>query len=526
MKGALMARKIQVKKILELRKANISQNMICKSRKMSHHSVSAVCKIAKNLGITYDDVAEMNEIEVYRLFFPEKHVSETLYLSPDYEMIHSELKKTGVTLKLLWNEYKELCASKGAVSMGYSKFCEGYSEHTLSNKLTNHLKHKPGIVCEVDWSGKTMALVDKYTGEIVTVYLFVGTLPYSQYSYVEPCLDMKQNTWLNCHVNMYNYFQGSTIRLICDNLKTGVIKHPREGDIILNDKYQELANHYLTAIMPAGVKKPKHKPSVEGTVGKIATAIIAKLRNETFHNFADLKAAVREKLDDFNAEPFQKREGSRLSIFETNEKQFLREVPSVPYMIADWVYGHKVHIDCHVAFETNRYSAPYSYVGKSVDIRATDLLVEIYFNSERICTHKRLPSYAKYQWSTEESHMSDHFQNPQWDDDRILNWASTIGPNTSTVINRIFNSVKIKEQGYNTALSVLRLSKKYTNQRLEIACEQALEKIHSPRYKNLNSILSSNQDELYQERKKSKDKKPSKTQGYVRGKNFYNGGND
>ncbi len=140
--------------------------------------------------------------------------------------------------------------------MGYTRFCEGYSDHISKNKLTNHLKHKPGIICEVDWSGKTMSVIDKYTGEIVKVYLFVATLPYSQYSYVEPCLDMKQNTWLNCHVNMYKYFGGSTIRLICDNLKTGVINHPKDGDIVLNDKYEELGNHYLTAIMPAGVRKP------------------------------------------------------------------------------------------------------------------------------------------------------------------------------------------------------------------------------------------------------------------------------
>lgn len=519
-----MAKKIQVKLILELKKANLSQREIARTRKISRHSISNVFNIATELGITYDDIADLTSDEVYQMFFPNKHISETLYQKPDYELIHSELKKTGVNLKLLWNEYKDSCVVNNTVSMGYTRFCKGYTEHISANKLTNHLKHKPGIVCEVDWSGKTMSLVDKHTGELVKVYLFVATLPYSQYSYVEPCLDMKQNTWLQCHVNMYNYFGGSTIRLICDNLKTGVISHPREGDIILNDKYEDLGNHYMTAIMPAGVKKPKHKPSVEGTVGKIATAIIARLRNETFHNISDLRAAVKDKLNDFNNNPFQKREGSRTSVFLTNEKSFLRSIPSVPYTVADWAYGHKVNIDCHVAFDTNRYSAPYKYVGKSVDVRATDLLVEIYFNKERICTHNRLPSYARYQWSTDENHMPDHFQNPRWDDERILNWASTIGPGTSLVIQRIFDSLKIKEQGYNSALSILKLSKKYSNARLESACELALEKIHSPRYRNLNSILSSNQDELYQERKTKKGNEKNKVQGYVRGTNYYSGG--
>lgn len=518
-----MARKIQVKLILELRKANLSQNEIARTRKISKHSVGAVCRISKEKGITFDDVKDSSEEDIYQMFFPEKHVSETLYQQPDYDSVHSELKKTGVNLKLLWHEYKDVCVTKQAVSMGYTRFCEGYSNHISKNKLTNHLRHKPGIICEVDWSGKTMSIVDKYSGEIVKVYLFVATLPYSQYSYVEPCLDMKQNTWLNCHVNMYNYFGGSTIRLVCDNLKTGVISHPKDGEIILNDKYEELGNYYLTAIMPAGVKKPKHKASVEGTVGKIATAIIARLRNETFYTFSELKSGVRAKLDDFNDLPFQKRQGSRNSVFNAIEKPYLRELPSLPYTIADWIYNHKVNIDCHVAFETNRYSAPYKYVGKNVDIRTTDLLVEIYYNKERICTHKRLPRYAKYQWSTNESHMPDHFQEPKWDSKRILDWATSIGPSTTLVIKRIFDSLKIKEQGYNSALSVLKLSKKYSNERLESACDLALEKIHSPRYRNLKSILSSNQDELYQERK-TLEKKDKKVQGYVRGTDYYSGG--
>ena len=253
-----MAKKIQVKLILELRKSNLSQNEIARTRKISKHSIGAVCKISKERNITYDDIKDLSENEVYQMFFPTKHISETIYQNPDYERVHSELNKTGVNLKLLWNEYRDSCMTTETVSMGYTRFCEGYSNHISKNKLTSHLRHKPGIICEVDWSGKTMSIVDRHTGELVKVYLFVATLPYSQYSYVESCLDMKQNTWLNCHVNMYNYFGGSTIRLICDNLKTGVISHPREGDIILNDKYEDLGNHYLTAIMPAGVRKPKH----------------------------------------------------------------------------------------------------------------------------------------------------------------------------------------------------------------------------------------------------------------------------
>ncbi len=523
-----MARKIKVKLILELRAAQISQREICRTRKISHHSVIDVYRIADQLGITYEDIKDKSEEEVYRMFYPDKFASESLYNLPDYGYVHAELKKTGVTLKLLWKEYKDTCSKNGSLSMGYTKFCKGYSEYVTRNSLTNHLTHKPGMVCEVDWSGSTMSITSKDTGEIIKVYLFVATLPYSQYSYVEPCLNMKQDTWLKCNVNMFEYFGGSTVRIICDNLKVGVISHPREGEIVLNEKYEDFGNHYFTAIMPAGVNKPKHKPSVESTVGKIATAIIAKLRNKTFYSLEELKLAVSQELKRFNDAPFQKREGSRTQVFNEMEKQYLRELPSIPYEVAEWVYGHTVNIDCHVAFKTNRYSVPYKYVGKKVDLKVTESLLEIYFQGERIASHKKLPDYSKYNWSTLEEHMPDQFHHAEWDDERIKKWAYSIGNCTGEVIDRIFNSVRIKEQGYNSALSVLRLTKRYPNERLEVACELALTKIRVPRYSHLKSILSSNQDQLYLATKSKTQIKElhQSVQGYVRGPQYYGGGDN
>lgn len=521
-----MAKKIKVKLILELQAAQMSQREICRTRKMSQHSVGDVFKIAKELGITYQDIHDKTDEDVYQMFYPDKYSTETLYKVPDYTFIHSELKRTGVTLKLLWEEYKDSSNSSGNLSMGYTKFCEGYSDHVAKNSLANHLVHKPGMVCEVDWGGSTMSISDNDTGEIIKIYLFVATLPYSQYSYIEPCLDMKQNTWLKCHVNMFEYFGGSTVRIVCDNLKTGVISHPREGDILLNESYENLGNHYLSAIMPTGVKKPKHKPSVEGTVGKIATAIIAKLRNQTYYSLEELKIAITERLKDFNAAPFQKREGSRLKVFKTVEKDYLRPLPVVPFEVSEWVHGHTVALDCHVAYMTNRYSVPFKYVGKKVDLKVTESLVEIYLGSERIYTHMKFPKYAKYKWSTIEEHMPDQFNQAQWDDERIKKWANSVGPFTSEVIERIFSNVSIKEQGYNSALSVLRISKKYSNERLEAACGIALERIRYPRYRNIMSVLTSNMDLIALKNNSKSQLKEAKNveQGYVRGSQFYSGG--
>ena len=522
-----MANKIKVKLILELRAGYMSRNEIAKTRHISKNSVSDVFHIADENGITYEDIREMEEQDVYRMFYPDKHATENMYVEPDYEYVHKELKRVGVTLKILWKEYCAKCTMENGISMGYTKFCEGYGDYTIANSITSHINHKPGIITEVDWSGSTMSYVDKTTGEIIAVYLFVATLPYSRYTYVEPCLDMKQDTWLRCHVNMYSFFNGVTVRTVCDNLKTGVISHPREGDIILNSNYEALGSHYMTAIMPTGVKKPKHKPSVEGSVGDIASAIIAKLRNQTFFSFNALKSAVREKLDEYNSEDFQKREGSRKLVFE-EEKLYMNPLPTIPYEIAEWVYGRSVNFDCHVVYDKNRYSCPYQYVGKKADLKITDKIIEIYINSERVATHNKYPDFVNYKYSTHPEDMPDQFQKPEWDDERIRNWAANIGVNVSSVIDRIFFNVKIKEQAYNPSLSVLRLSKTYTEARLENACELALTRVRTPRYHHLKAILASNQDKIYLEQKNAaKSKKSSTTGGYLRGSEYYGGdGND
>jgi len=196
----------------------LSRNLIAKTKKVGRNSVSDVFKRADDLDLTYKDIADLSETAVYQKLFPERYQSETLYDVPEYTYIHKELKRVGVTLKLLWNEYKEKCQETGTIAMGYTKFCQGYQDHILNYKLTNHLIHKPGVTTEVDWSGTTMEVIDRASGEILTAYLFVGTLPYSQYTYVEATFNQKSETWLQCHVNMYQYFGGSTVRLVCDNL--------------------------------------------------------------------------------------------------------------------------------------------------------------------------------------------------------------------------------------------------------------------------------------------------------------------
>lgn len=519
-----MARKIQAKLIMKLRYSDgLSGREISKTRHMSRESVSEVISIAKERNITYESIKDKTDEEVYRLIYPDRYSYKDIYGKPDYDYVHKELSKTGVTLKLLWQEYSDECNKNNEIPCGYTRFCEGYSNYTVSKSLTNRIERKPGERCEVDWSGPTMYYIDSFTGEKITVYLFVATLSYSMYTYVEPTLNMKMDTWIKCNVHMFEFFGGVTRRVICDNLKTGVVSHPKEGDIILTDNYEAFGEHYVTAIMPAGVRKPKQKAAVEGSVGDIATAIIARLRKNNFNSFDEVKLWVSMALKEFNDKPFQKREGSRSTVFNEEEKYYLRNLPDIPYEIFTISRNHVVGLNFHVQYKKNSYSVPYAYVRKHVDLKVSENTVDIYYGNERIATHKRFPDYIEYKYSTLKEHMPTEFLKNEWNDERIRSWADKIGPNTRKVIDRIFDSFQIKEQGFNPSLSVLKLSDKYSQERLENACELALDKYRVPRYHHINALLSANQDIIFTERKSRISNDRSGSQGYLRGSEYYGG---
>ena len=517
-----MANKIKVKLILKLRSSGLSRTAIAKTG-MSKRSVCDVFDRADELGITYDDVDEMPEDEVYSLIFPERNSHEDIYCEPDWEYIHKELAKTGVTLKLLHSEYADKCADEGKISMGYNRFCKCYRNFALKSNVTSRVGHKAARLCEVDWSGPTMAVVNPDTGEVSTVYLFIGTLPFSRYAYVEATLNMKQDTWLLCHVHMFEFFGGSVPIIVCDNLKTGVVTHPKEGEIYLTPAYEEMAAHYGAAIMPGRVHKPKDKPSAENTVYNTALTIIGPLRNTTFTSIEDLRSALRKRLDAHNCALFQKRSGSRLSSFKSEEKPLLRPLPAVPYEICHWVYDRKVQLNSHVSYRKNFYSVSHLHVGDTVDLRITDSTLEIYAGGERLATHKLFPDYVTNKYSTNPVHLPENHSYQDWNQERIRNWALRIGPSATEVIDKIFISVKFEEQAYNPSLAVLRLTHKYPVERVEKACGIALKSgVRTPKYAHIKPILETNQDQMMQNKTDTSGAEGQKA-GYVRGADYYGG---
>lgn len=267
------------------------------------------------------------------------------------------------------------------------------------------------------------------------------------------------------------------------------------------------------------MRKPKQKASVECGVGKIATAVIAKLRTFEFTTLEELNTAIRKKIDEYNKVPFQKREGTRKLVFDKVEYPTLYPLPVLPFEICQWVYGRKVNLNFHVAFNTNRYSVPHKLIGKKVDLKITETTIEVFCDGERVATHLRIPDCVRYKLQTNPLHMPPEFVQVEWDDIRMRRWASTIGSSTLAVVERVFNDVEIKEQAYNPVMAILNLSKRYGEAELETACGYALSKAQHPRCKFIRSILASGIASKTQKESTIPDQS-----GYVRGASYYAGG--
>ncbi|MCZ2404461.1 IS21 family transposase [Paenarthrobacter sp. Z7-10] len=516
-----MVRKIKAKLVLQLRNQGLSGRAIESAHGISRHSIQAVLDAAELTGLGWDDAAELPEAEVYAALFPGRGVRESVFAQPDWARVHTELARVGVTLKLLHQEYVDASSRAGQPVMSYDRFCRFYGEHAAVTGATSRVGHKAGRSIEVDWSGPTMQLLDPTTGEISKVYLFVACLPFSRYAFVEASLDMRQESWLRAHAAMFAFFGGSVPRLVPDNLKTGVISHPREGEVVLNDAYREMAAHYSAAVLPGRVRAPKDKASVENTVSHVATWVIAGLRHEQFTSLAQLRTRVHEQVDAYNRQPFQKREGSRLSVFTTEEKPLMQPLPAVPFEISTWTYRRKVGKNGHVVWAKNFYSVPFSHIGSLVDLRVTDTMLEVYRGDERLTSHLLLPATTVNQYQTNDADLPEGRSWQAWDRSRIDDWASRVGPATATVISRIFEAASIDEAGFDPALAVLRLSRRFSPTRVEAACQLALRgPIRSPRYAHLRPILDTGQDKIGHVPVESE----GDDGGYVRGSAYYAGG--
>lgn len=499
----------------------ISQRNIAISCACSRNTVSKIIQRAEELGIAWPLEKELTDGELRQRLFAEVAQAPSRK-HPDYEYIHREMAKSGVTLSLLWNEYCENCRANQEIPLMYSQFCHHYQQYTLKSNATMRIQRKPGEQLEVDWAGQTTSIIDRETGEIVTMYVFVGVLAYSQYAYVEAFASQDQESWITAHIHMYQFFGGSTRVLIPDNLKTGVDKASGHSPVI-NKIYHEMAEHYNTAVIPARVRKPKDKPNVEGSVGVVSTWILAALRKQQCFSSAELNRSIREKLDVLNAKSFQKKEGSRRSVFMTEEKPFLLPLPATPYELATWKTA-TVQFNYHISVEKMHYSIPYEFIKHRVDVRMTRNVIEVFYNNNRVCSHPRLHGKPG-QYSTVEDHMPEnHKKFIQWNANRFISWAQSVGTHTAVAVQAILTSHKVEQQGYRSCMALLKLADKHGVVRLEAACAKALSYTPRPSFQSIKTILATGQDRLGAQPETKEPSPSSESHGFIRGADYYGRG--
>lgn len=451
--------------------------------------------------------------------FP-KEPKQTLKKMPDFDYIRKELLRNGVNKKLLWTEYLEECRQSGEKPLMYSQFCYHIQQEEQKRRATMHVPRKPGEQIEVDWAGDPAYLTDPDTGESTPAWIFVGVMTYSMYPYVETFINEKQRAWITAHVHMYEYFGGVTRILVPDNLKTAVVHNNDWYTQELNTVYHEMAEHYNTAILPARVRAPKDKPNAEGSVGVISTWITAALRNEQFFTLAELNRSIREKLEEFVRRPFQKKEGSRYEIFVKEDLPLLSKLPATRYELTEWKSA-TVQFNYHISVDGMLYSVPYEFIKRKVDVRITDQVVEIYFNHNRIASHRRRYG-RKGQYSTVTEHMpEDHQKYLEWNGDRFRKWAERIGSNTYKVVDAILTSQRIEQQSYRSCMGLLKLADKYSPQRLEAACTKALSYTASPSYKSVKNILAAGKDKPDKDESESNAVKSHNPHAITRGGDYY-----
>lgn len=483
---------IDYREIIRLKNLKFSNVAIANSLCCSRNTVSEVLKLAESHSLEWPIPETLTNKDIEQLFYPGRGTNEGRRL-PDYEYIYNELAKPGVTLSLLWAEYCAKCEAEHTIPYQHTQFNEKYHAYAASKKATLRIKRKPGETMEVDWIGDTLKVYDSANCCEIPAYIFVAVLPCSLYGYAEAFPDMKSNHWIEAHVHAYSFFGGVTRILVPDNLKTGVIKNTRT-ELILNRSYHEMAEHYGTAIIPARPVKPKDKPNAEGTVKVLETWILAALRNRKFFTFQELNKAIHKKLEEFNAKPFQKKKGSRLSAFLEEERDFLMPLPASPYETAVWSTA-TIQPDYLITVGNCKYSVPYEFIGKKVDIRAAENSIEVFYHGDRIASHVR-KMYAPEPIYLPEHMPENHRKFLEYNTESFLDWGKSMGHSTHLVIKHFLFMHKVEQQGYKSCASLMKLADRYGTDRLENACAKALSYTPNPSLKNISTILKNGQDKV------------------------------
>lgn len=458
----------KLRDVLRLRlQAGLSLRAISRSTKLSVGGVQKLISRAQALQLTWPLPSELDDARLAGLFYPGADTGTGPRCeAPDWSAVHEELKRPHMTRQLVWEEYTQRYPNR---CYSYSQFCDRYRHWLGRQQRTMRQFHRAGEKCFVDYAGSTVPIVDGATGEVRPAQLFVAVLGASDYTFAEATWTQSLPDWLGSHTRAMMFFGGVPALIVPDNLRSGVSRACRY-DPDINPSYQQWAEHYQVAILPARPRKPRDKAKAEQGVLLVQRWILARLRHHRFFSLDEVNRHIATLLTDLNNRPFKRRPGCRRSAFESLDMPALKPLPSQPYH-----YVHMqpvtVHIDYHVHYQRHYYSAPHQFVGETLELHASDTLIELYFHQRCIATHPRRNGHG---FTTDPAHMPErHRAQQRWSPERLKRWAQQLGPDVTDWVTRQLERRPHPEQAYRTCLGLLQLSKRYPADQLNAACQQA-----------------------------------------------------
>jgi transposase len=476
-----------IREVLRLKwQCGLSNEDIAASCHVGETTVREYLRRAKLAGLTWPLPDTLQDAALNQMLFPPPAVVATVDRPlPDWPEVHKQLKRKGVTLQLLVEEYRRNHPSGYA----YSQFCKLYREWARVLDPTMIQEHKAGDKLFVDYAGHTMPINDPRTGEVSETQIFVGVLGASNYTFAEATLTQNLSDWIGSHIRCFAFLGGVPRLVVPDNLRSGVTSPCRyEPDI--NPTYLKLANHYGVAVVPARVRKPRDKAKAENAVLQVERRILARLRNHTFHSLAQLNEAIAELLLLLNDQATKSLGSSRSALFASIDRPALRPLPDRAFVEGEWSKA-RVNLDYHVVVDTHRYSVPYTLIGGLADIHLTATIVEICIGNERVASHKR--SHVRNGFTTLAEHMPPHHRQANWQEEQFLAQACKHGPHTQQLLAAVLASRPVREQAYRSCLGILRLAEKYGSTRMEDAALRAVV-TQVATYKSVEAILKSGLD--------------------------------
>ena len=494
----------KIREALRLRAEGFSGRRVAQSLSVGRATISEYFRRADVEGLRWPLPDALSDADLEQRLFPySPGEARGSVPQPDWTYVHAELRRKGVTLSLLWEEYRGVHPD----GYGYSRYCELYTRWEGKLSPVMRQRHPAGERLFVDYAGHTVDVVCPKTGEVRTAQIFVATLGASSYTYVEATWTQSLPDWISSHVRAFEFFDGVPAQLVPDNLKAGVTQ-ACFYDPAINRTYGDMANHYDTAIIPARPHKPKDKAKVEGAVLLAERWILARLRNQRFFGLDEVNAAIRPLLEQLNGKVSRHLGASRRDLFERLDRPAMKVLPVAPYVYAEWKQC-RAGLDYHVDIGRHYYSVPHQLLKQKLWARITARTVEVYFKRQRVASHAR--TSGNHQHSTIRDHMPAHHRfREDWTPVRI-------GPNVEVFVDVVMRKRRHPEQAYRSCLGVIKLAKAFGNDRLDAACARALE-INAHSYTSLHSILKNGLD---RPRREPTTDGPAITHPNIRGADYF-----